>query len=249
MAVIYPPQQVLSQLGVSSTDHAARYLDVYCKDAQFPGAKTEVLSAKYRGRNIPIIGVLDYDQEFTATFYNDENHNVRKFLLDWMNLNQKYVYSDAQRQRAPYTTPQFSSIHVVQLDYKMENQVIVYDMWNVFPINVSSIEVSADNINQVETITATFSFTYFTTNELNTSDSSVVEGINISSLISSMANMNVSSLSSSSLGSQLSNIINNQRQQLVNQIGNSITALATRAVSNLASSVTSSLSNMIKGLF
>ena len=194
---IFPPKSVKfkpvnSNGEITSSPEISQYLDYFCYAASFPGQTAEAREFKYFGKTIPIPGDVQQTQKWTATFYNDEFHNVRKLFLDWMNSNQTFVSSNPKQIRSELT-----SIHIYQLNYEMESEIAVYSMWNCFPTNISDIEVSYDSVNQVETFTVDFSFSHFTINELKSNSGNLTDILiqdGILGLVGSIASGAVQSL-------------------------------------------------------
>lgn len=187
---IYPPEDIRLYInnnnsgssGEKSNIQAAECMDYFCFSASFPGMNVNTLDFKYRGKNIPLKSTFEFEQKWTATFYNDENHNIRKMFFDWAYKGQKYRY-DSTSPNLTKTLP--TSISIYQLNYEMDRDCVVYTMFNVFPVNISSIEVAYENINAIETFTVEFSYSHF---EINTVPGVGLNADDISSAIKNTIN-------------------------------------------------------------
>lgn len=185
--IIYPPDQAKFQLSMNGGDanpttlsstNAAEYLDWFCYAASFPGVTVEQIDFKYRGRNLPVRSIQTYEQTWTATFYNDEKHAVRRLFIDWALLGQNHLYAGGATRN--YDT--MPSISIYQQDFELTKDMVVYTMMNVFPKSVGAIETSYDNLNQVESFTVEFAFTHF---EINTVSGTGLTSQEVSSMIQS----------------------------------------------------------------
>lgn len=171
--MIYPPKEIDLPLQLqngatnadassSSKSEQAQYLDYFCHAASFPGLTVQTNEFKYRGRTLHVKSVQEYQQKWTATFYNDEKHALRQMFFKWMLYDQNYQYQDLGGRNFSENLP---SISITQIDYALEKDCVVYTLMNVFPTNISEIAIQYDGLNQVETFTAEFTYTHF---EINT---------------------------------------------------------------------------------
>lgn len=200
---IFPPSTVKFNISLNggdaspkdvSSNQAAEYLDYFCFSSSFPGVSADTLDFKYKGRNIPIKSVQNYEQTWTATFYNDERHAVRKLFIDWVLLGQRHQYTT---NLSTEKNEEFPSISIYQLDYELTKDMVIYSMMNVYPRNVGNVEVSYDNLNQVETFTVEFSFSHF---EIIQVEGNGLTSSEISSLIQSTIQNTLNGIRNSALG-------------------------------------------------
>lgn len=149
-----------SDLSGASANEAIEY---FCYAGAFPGVTGETIDFKYLGRTIPIPSVSTPNQTWTATFYNDENHAIRKFFKDWIQKSQYHNFNtDAAETRDMGSYGGYNSwIALHQYDYNLKNKTVVYALFNPFPVSMSDIEISYENMNQVQTFTVEFRFTHF----------------------------------------------------------------------------------------
>jgi len=138
------------------------------KSTQFPGKMHEKIDLMFKGRSIPIKGQVKYTQTWTATFYLSEDHKLKNAFEIWLEaLDQKHNYStdvnglsytQAIHQVNGYT----STIRLYQKDFNGDQPTSVYTLYNVFPIEISTLDYSADNVGQVQEFTVTFAFSNYT---------------------------------------------------------------------------------------
>lgn len=137
-------------------------LDFITKSASFPSFEVQTTDIKFKGRSIPIPGIQEYSKKATFTFYNDENHTIRKVFLDWMNRSQTHRFDNSIQ-----LDPKFISVHLFQLNYELDKDTVAYSLFNAFPTSVSEIDVSSDTQSEVETFTVDFSYSHFSVNQIS----------------------------------------------------------------------------------
>ena len=189
-----PPQDL--KLSISMTNNSQSKADLsgsqaneaieyFCYAGAFPGITGEAIDFKYFGRNIPIPSIATPNQTWTATFYNDENHGIRQFFKDWIQKSQyANLNSDSleTREMGSYKDGYNSWIAVYQYDYNLKNKTTVYALFNPFPVSMSDIEISYENLNQVQSFTVEFRYTHFEIGFIEGNGASVED---IKSLVSS----------------------------------------------------------------
>lgn len=152
--LIIPPEGVT--LKQYSTSEASNALSYQCYSTNFPGMTAESIDFKYLGRNIPVPNVLIPNQSWSATFYNDENHSIRKFFKDWMESYQTNHYSSGTTQRLQNLT-----LSIYQWDYELKNKTIACILYGIFPVSMGDIEVSFESLSQIQTFQVEFKYAYF----------------------------------------------------------------------------------------
>lgn len=192
-------------------------IEYFCYAGAFPGITSEPLDFKFHGKTIPIPGVSNPNQTWTATFYNDELHGIRKLFKDWIENAQMWLHQDDTEYGSstrnsmlntsnPYDNFVNSYIAIWQYDYKLKNKTAVYALFNAFPVSMSDVEVSYENINQVQTFTVEFRYTHFDMAyvEGQASSASDIESL-VKNTINTLKDTAINTVKSTlkSLGSQL----------------------------------------------
>lgn len=152
--LIIPPSGV--ELKKYSTNEASSALSYQCYATAFPGMTAESIDYKYLGRNIPVPNVLIPNQGWSATFYNDENHSIRKFFKDWMESYQTNHYGGGETRQLQNLT-----LSIYQWDYELKNKVLACVLYGIFPVSMSDIEVSFENLSQIQSFQVEFKYAYF----------------------------------------------------------------------------------------
>lgn len=128
------------------------------KAAQLPASNLGVIEVPYFGRKIKVAGDRTFE-EWTVTIINDEDFLIRNAMEEWMaaiNTHEGNVRDDAAGTQAykgnDATITQFS---------KAGDPIRTYSFRNIFPTNVSAIDVSWETNDAIEEFTVTFQYDYW----------------------------------------------------------------------------------------
>jgi len=142
-----------------------------CKAAQLPASTVASVPVAFRGRELKVAGERTFDP-WTVTIINDEDFGLRTSFEAWMNKLSKL--NDATGVTNP--TSYMTNAYVKQLGrgkekFSSENVggessvLRTYKFYDIWPSNVSAIELSYDTTNTVEEFTVEFQVQYFTIGE------------------------------------------------------------------------------------
>jgi len=142
-----------------------------CKAAQLPASTVASVPVAFRGRELKVAGERTFDP-WTVTIINDEDFGLRTSFEAWMNKLSKL--NDATGVTNP--TSYMTNAYVKQLGrgktkFSEENTggesavLRTYKFYDIWPSNVSAIELSYDTTNTVEEFTVEFQVQYFTIGE------------------------------------------------------------------------------------
>ena len=154
-----------------------------CKAAQLPASSVASVPVPFRGRILKVAGDRTF-AEWTVSIINDEDFRMRTAFERWANVMSKL--DDATGVTNP--TSYMADAYVRQLgrgaqafaqtnDGGQSSVLRTYKFYDIFPSEISSIELSYDNGDQIEEFTVTFQVQYFTIGdslESNTSDNNQV---------------------------------------------------------------------------
>ena len=155
-----------------------------CKAAQLPASTVASVPVAFRGRELKVAGERTFDP-WTVTIINDEDFGLRTSFEAWMNKLSKL--NDATGVTNP--TSYMTNAYVKQLGrgktkFSEENSggessiLRTYKFYDIFPTEVSAIDLSYDTTNDYETFDVTFQVQYFTIgNSLESSGSSAGEAL------------------------------------------------------------------------
>lgn len=154
-----------------------------CKSAALPASNVAPIDVPFRGRILKVAGDRTFDT-WTITIINDEDFNLRHAFEQWMNhiskldnasgaVNPQSYMTDAlvwqlgrsnqrngtnvvngardlQQAAPPYSGTQFSS-----------KILRAYKLHDIFPTNVSQIDLSYDTSDTIEEFTVEFQVNWF----------------------------------------------------------------------------------------
>lgn len=142
-----------------------------CKAANLPASTVAAIDIPFRGRNLKVAGDRTF-ADWTVTVMNDEDFKLRTAFEKWSNVLSKLedntgvtnpgsYMTDAYvqqlgRGREKFVTTNGGGEHSVLRTYKF------YDIW---PNDISAIDLNYDSTNSIETFTVNFSVQYFTIGE------------------------------------------------------------------------------------
>lgn len=134
------------------------------KASNLPSSTLGIIEAPYMGRKIKVAGDRTYD-DWTCTFINDEDFNIRNALEFWSNaMDQHSTVAGAKRVSGADENPYSYVTNLVITQFGKQGNVIKeYTLHNAFPNNVGQIDVSWENNDQIEEFDVQWSFDYFTT--------------------------------------------------------------------------------------
>jgi hypothetical protein len=149
-----------------------------CKAAQLPASTVAEIPVAFRGRQLKVAGERTFDP-WTVTIINDEDFGLRTSFEAWMNKLSKL--NDATGVTNP--TSYMTNAYVKQLGrgkqkFAEENSggesaiLRTYKFYDIWPTNVSAIQLSYDTEGTIEEFDVTFAVQYFTIGESEESGSS-----------------------------------------------------------------------------
>tara|TARA_R100000951_G_scaffold21399_1_gene17812 strand:- start:3258 stop:3896 length:639 start_codon:yes stop_codon:yes gene_type:complete len=139
------------------------------KAAQLPASTIAEVPVPFRGRILKVAGDRTFDT-WTVTIINDEDFQLRTAFEQWMNVMSKLNDATGVTNPSSYMT----DAYVTQLGRGRvaestrnrrggrSSMLRNYKFFDVFPTEVSAIELSYDNTDQIEEFTVTFQVQYFT---------------------------------------------------------------------------------------
>ena len=149
-----------------------------CKAAQLPASTVAEIPVAFRGRQLKVAGERTFDP-WTVTIINDEDFGLRTSFEAWMIKLSKL--NDATGVTNP--TSYMTNAYVKQLgrgkerfateNVGGESSVLrTYKFYDIWPTNVSAIQLSYDTEGTIEEFDVTFAVQYFTIGETEESGSS-----------------------------------------------------------------------------
>lgn len=128
---------------------ASRKLQFTCKGLEFPGISQGVIDVPHMGRTMKLAGDRVFNP-INMTVINDTDWTVRTAFERWMNM------INGARENVGAT--RLSEYAVDMLIEQMDRQgkvITSYTIVGAFPVDVSSIQLGFDMIDQIEEFTVT----------------------------------------------------------------------------------------------
>jgi len=128
----------------TDTSNKARFL---VKAAALPASNITPIEVPFRGRSLKIAGDRTFDT-WTITVLNDTDFAIRSAMENWMNTMNSMETGQGTQDPADYQ----SDAYVHQLD-RDGSTLRTYRFHDVFPTNISTIELNYDTTDTIEEFT------------------------------------------------------------------------------------------------
>ena len=142
--------------GIAPSDNnvldKARFL---VKAAALPASNVAPIDVPFRGRILKIAGDRTFDT-WTVTVINDTDFAIRGAFEKWMNAINNVADATGESNPSNYK----SDAYVFQLNREGET-LRTYRFYDVFPTNVSQIELSYDSSDTIEEFTVELQVQYW----------------------------------------------------------------------------------------
>jgi len=120
------------------------------KAAQLPASNITPIEVNFRGRILKIAGDRTFDT-WTVTVINDVDFAIRSAMEKWMNFINKMEDATGAQDPAAYQP----DAYVHQLD-RDGSTLRTYKFHDVFPTNISAVDLSYETVDTVEEFTVEF---------------------------------------------------------------------------------------------
>ena len=141
-----------------------------CKAANLPAQNIASIDVPFRGRILKVAGDRTFDT-WTVTVINDEDFIIRTQFEKWMNGINKLTNNSGATNPSSYMV----DAHVSQLGRGQQKEATqnnangadqtplrTYTFKDIFPTNISQIDLSYDTGDTIEEFTVEFQVNYFT---------------------------------------------------------------------------------------
>ena len=120
------------------------------KAAQLPASNITPIEVNFRGRILKIAGDRTFDT-WTVTIINDVDFAIRSAMEKWMNFI--YNMEDATGAHDPAAYQPDAYVHQLDRD---GSTLRSYKFHDVFPTNISAVDLSYETVDTVEEFTVEF---------------------------------------------------------------------------------------------
>ena len=156
-------------------DWPAETFTYLCKAAQLPASNIASIDVPFRGRIFKVAGDRTFDT-WTVTIINDVGMNIRKAMEDWMQLIAQYEMASGETNPADYMetatvthlTRRSSGLSETGGNGLKKDQE--YKFYDIFPTNISAIDLSYDSTDTIEEFTVEFQVNYWAHADKNNSE-------------------------------------------------------------------------------
>lgn len=128
-------------------------VDVLCKASSFPSMTIGVMEVWNQGRKLPLPGDTTYTNTWTLTFYQTEDHAIRRDMIAWMKAADHFQ----NNQHSGNPNSVLGEMSIQQLD-SAGNETATYTFHNVFVSEVAEITVGDDQVDTPMEFDVTFTF-------------------------------------------------------------------------------------------
>ena len=171
---------------VDDTDWTTDYQNTFkflCKAAQLPASTVAPINVPFRGRILKVAGDRTF-AEWTVTIINDEDFVLRTAFEKWSDKMSNLIDATGVTNPTSYMTNAFvkqlgrgATVASTTNEGGTSAVLRTYKFYDIWPSEVSAIELSYDNTDTVEEFTVTFQVQYFTIGESDdTADGDETEG-------------------------------------------------------------------------
>ena len=132
-----------------------------CKATSIPQSTVSSIDVPYFGRKVKVAGNRTFEN-WTITVINDEDFMIRKYMEHWLasinghatNIKNSGITSEPASYQATAIVRQFS---------KGPEQLAIraYKFANIFPTEVSTIELNWETVDAIEEFTVTFAYDFW----------------------------------------------------------------------------------------
>ena len=143
-----------------NSSYAPTKLGFTCKATSIPGSTMEAVTVPYMGREVKVAGDRTWE-DWTVTIINDVDFIVRDTFEKWMdriNGHESNIAIKGWQNPSNY----YSTATVAQTD-REGNIVKTYEVDQLFPTTIGSIELGYENNNSIEEFEVTFAFNWWKT--------------------------------------------------------------------------------------
>jgi len=129
-------------------------VDTLCKASSFPSVTIGQIEVFNQGRKLVIPGDTSYTTTWTMTFYQTEDHGIRRDMIAWASAADNFQ----NNMHSGNPTAILGELSVEQLDSAGEGTV-KYTFHNVFVQEVGEVTLGDDQMDTAQEFDVTFSFT------------------------------------------------------------------------------------------
>ena len=141
-------------------------LKMLCKAANLPASNIASIDVPFRGRTFKVAGDRTFDT-WSITVINDTSFNLRTGMEEWMQYIGQYQDASGVTKPSDYmvtaTVDQLTRKATTQGSTGLSGLDITksYKFYDIFPTNISAIDLSYDSSDAIEEFTVEFQVQYW----------------------------------------------------------------------------------------
>ena len=146
-----------------------------CKAAQLPASTVAPITVPFRGRQLKVAGDRTF-ADWTVTIINDEDFVLRTAFEKWADKISNLYDATGVTNPTSYMTNAFvkqlgrgKEAASTKNDGNVTSVLRTYKFYDIWPSDISAIELSYDSSDAIEEFTVTFQVQYFTVGETDSS--------------------------------------------------------------------------------
>jgi len=166
-------------LGITWDNESIRTFNFLCKAAALPASNIAPIEVPFRGRVLKVAGDRTFDT-WTVTVINDEDFKLRTAFEQWMNGISKLDNNTGATSPTSYMVNaevyqlgrgagagRFSTNNTQSAGDTAITALRAYKFYDIFPTNVSQIDLSYDTGDTIEEYTVEFQVQWWSAGELS----------------------------------------------------------------------------------
>jgi hypothetical protein len=149
-------------------DNLPNNFPILCKAAALPASNVASIDVPFRGRIFKVAGDRTFDT-WTITVINDQDFAIRNVMENWMQFVAQYADGSGATDPNDYMKPAFvkqlkrgaSTTGVGNVTGSGLETAKTYKFYDIFPTNISAIDLSYDSSDTIEEFTVEFQVQYW----------------------------------------------------------------------------------------
>lgn len=216
------------------------------KSTSFPGKSHTIIDFKYKGRSLPIKGQTKYSQTWECSFYLTQDHGLKAAIETWMEaLDQQHNYLTDKEdknmdvvQKTHNQNKYTTTVTLYQLNFDGDQKTTAYELFNVFPIEITPIQYSSESAGQVQEFSVTFAYSHFAIRNVVGTEGNFVDEI-AGGLLAAAKNsiQNAVDTAQNTVGNFINNMIGDTLNSLNKKYSNFAESAGEGGVTNAVSSI------------
>ena len=131
------------------------------KATSLPATTISRIAVPYRGRNVIMPGVREFEETWSTTIINDTDFAHRKWIENWMNAIHSHETNVGEFKLDALST----DLSVYQLDHKDGSRIRGYKFINAWPSELGAIDLAADSNDAVQEYECQWAYSYWMNDE------------------------------------------------------------------------------------